>query len=46
MGHFVPALTDRDRARARPWAATSAQTRPDISGRASPTLKYFGLCRA
>jgi hypothetical protein len=33
-------------ARARPWAATSAQTWPDISGRAGPTLKYFGPCRA
>jgi hypothetical protein len=37
MGHFVPALNGR--ARARPWAATSAQTRPDISGRA-----VFGSC--
>jgi hypothetical protein len=34
------------RARARPWAVTSAQTRPDITGRAGPTLNYFGQCRA
>jgi hypothetical protein len=25
---------------------TSAQTRPDITGRAGPTLNYFGSCRA
>jgi hypothetical protein len=34
------------RARARPWAVTSAQTRPDITGRAGPALNYFGPCRA
>jgi hypothetical protein len=33
-------------ARARPWAVTSAQTRPDITGRAGLTLNYFGSCRA
>jgi hypothetical protein len=34
------------RARARLWAATSAQNRPDISGRVGPTLKYIGSYRA
>jgi hypothetical protein len=34
------------RARARPWAVASAQTRPDITGRAGPALNYFGSCRA
>jgi hypothetical protein len=28
------------------WLVTLSQTRPDISGRAGPALKYFGSCRA
>jgi hypothetical protein len=34
------------RARARLWAGTSAQIRPDISDHAGPALKYFGSCSA
>jgi hypothetical protein len=44
MGHFVPALNDR--ARVRTWVVTSAQTQPDITGRAGSALNYFGPCRA